>query len=218
MSARLTRAKRKISAARLPMQGPDAAELPDRLRTVLGVVHLVFTTGHTAPFGEPLMRTDLMNEAIHLARVLRHLMPDEHEVRGLLALMLVTDARRATRTAANGRLPAPGQSRTGRSRSRLPAPKPRTDHVQPPERPRRRYVLQAAAASPHAEAQTYRGPTGLESWPSTTPCCPCGRHRWWALDPGGPRCRWCPDQERRSKRSKDSKLTADWRTSNTCRP
>ena len=155
MSARLTRAKRKISAARIPMRAPSAAELPDRLRSVLGVVHLVFTTGHTAPFGETLMRTDLMNEAIHLARVLRHLMPDENEVRGLLALLLVTDARRATRTAADGRLlPLAEQDRALWDRSAIAEAHVLIMYSLRSGRPGR-YVLQAAIASLHAEARTY---------------------------------------------------------------
>ena len=104
MAARLTRAKKKISAARIPFRVPGAAELPDRLRAVLGVIHLLFTTGHTAPSGAALIRTDLMDQAMHLARMLRDLMPDEREVWGLLALLLVTDARRSTRVDGQGRL------------------------------------------------------------------------------------------------------------------
>ncbi|MER6473888.1 DUF6596 domain-containing protein [Streptomyces collinus] len=96
MAARITRAKKKISTARIPYRLPRPAELPDRLRAVLGVIHLLFTAGHTAPSGPTLMRTDLADRAIHLARTLRDLMPDEPEVRGLLALLMVTDARRAT--------------------------------------------------------------------------------------------------------------------------
>ena len=158
MSARLTRAKRKISAARIPLRAPSAAELPDRLRTVLGVVHLVFTTGHTAPFGQRLMRTDLVNEAIHLAQVLCQLMPDENEVRGLLALLLVTDARRATRTAADGRLlPLAEQDRAlwdhaaiAEAHELIMYSLRNGQHGRPG-----RYVLQAAIASLHAEAPTY---------------------------------------------------------------
>ncbi|WP_316779545.1 RNA polymerase sigma factor [Streptomyces sasae] len=104
MAARITRAKKKISAARIPYRLPRPAELPDRLTAVLGVLHLLFTAGHTAPSGPKLMRTDLADRALHLARTLRDLMPDEPEVRGLLALLLVTDARRAARTGADGRL------------------------------------------------------------------------------------------------------------------
>ncbi|WP_129663719.1 RNA polymerase sigma factor [Phytoactinopolyspora endophytica] len=104
MAARLNRAKKKISAARIPFRVPTAAELPDRLKAVLGVIHLVFTTGHTAPTGPSLARNDLVDRALQLARLLRSLMPDEPEVLGLLALLLVTDARRATRVDADGRL------------------------------------------------------------------------------------------------------------------
>ena len=104
MAARLTRAKKKISAARIPYRVPEVHELPDRLDAVLTVIHLLYTTGHTAPSGEQLVRGPLVERALDLARMLRRLMPDEREVRGLLALLLVTDARRPTRTDANGRL------------------------------------------------------------------------------------------------------------------
>jgi RNA polymerase sigma-70 factor (ECF subfamily) len=104
MAARVTRAKKKISAARIAYRVPDEHELPDRLDAVLTVVHLLFTTGHTAPSGDTLVRADLVDRALGLARMLHQLMPDEREVRGLLALMVVTDARRATRTGADGRL------------------------------------------------------------------------------------------------------------------
>jgi RNA polymerase sigma-70 factor (ECF subfamily) len=104
MAARVTRAKKKISAARIPYRVPGTTDLPDRLDAVLTVVHLLFTTGHTAPTGDQLVRHDLVDRAIDLARMLLLLMPDEREVRGLLALMLLTDARRATRLDADGRL------------------------------------------------------------------------------------------------------------------
>jgi RNA polymerase sigma-70 factor (ECF subfamily) len=104
MAARVTRAKKKISAARIAYRVPGAAELPDRLDAVLTVVHLLYTTGHTAPSGENLVRADLVERAIGLARMLRTLMPDEREVAGLLALILLTDARRATRADAQGRV------------------------------------------------------------------------------------------------------------------
>jgi RNA polymerase sigma-70 factor (ECF subfamily) len=104
MAARMTRAKKKISAARIPFRLPGAAELPDRLRAVLGVIHLLFTAGHTVPSGASLVRGDLVDQSLRLARMLRELMPDEREVRGLLGLLLVTDARRATRVDPDGRL------------------------------------------------------------------------------------------------------------------
>ena len=80
MGARLTRAKRKISATRIPVRVPGAAELPDRLQTVLGVIHLLFTMGHTAPSGESLMRPDLVDRALHLTRMLREVGAD-HQAR-----------------------------------------------------------------------------------------------------------------------------------------
>jgi RNA polymerase sigma-70 factor (ECF subfamily) len=104
MAARVTRAKKKISAARIAYRVPEPAELPDRLDAVLTVVHLLYTTGHTAPDGDGLVRPDLVDRAVSLARMLGALMPDEAEVRGLLALILLTDARRMTRCAPDGRL------------------------------------------------------------------------------------------------------------------
>jgi RNA polymerase sigma-70 factor (ECF subfamily) len=104
MAARVTRAKKKIAAAHIPYRVPGAAELPERLDAVLTVLHLVFTTGHTAPSGDELVRTDLVRRALELGRVLAALMPDEPEVRGLLALMLLTDSRRSTRLDDEGRL------------------------------------------------------------------------------------------------------------------
>ena len=104
VAARITRAKRKISGARIPYRVPRPADLPDRLRAVLAVIHLLFTAGHAAPSGASLVRADLVDRAMHLARMLRELMPDDTEVRGLYALLLVTDARRATRIHADGRL------------------------------------------------------------------------------------------------------------------
>jgi RNA polymerase sigma-70 factor (ECF subfamily) len=95
MAARITRAKKKIAAARIPYRVPGAAELPERLRTVLGVIHLLFTTGHTAPSGPSLVRPDLVERALRLTRMLRALLPDEREAWGLLALLLVTDAQGA---------------------------------------------------------------------------------------------------------------------------
>ncbi len=104
MAARVTRAKKKIAAARIPYRVPDAAQLPDRLDAVLTVVHLLYTTGHTAPAGDHLVRDDLAERALHLARTVAGLMPDEREARGLLALLLLSHARRATRTDAEGGL------------------------------------------------------------------------------------------------------------------
>jgi RNA polymerase sigma-70 factor (ECF subfamily) len=97
MAARITRAKKKIAAARIPYRVPAAPELQERLDGVLSVVYLVYTTGHTAPVGENLMRRDLAERGHELARMLRVLLPGNGEVAGLLALVLLTDARSSAR-------------------------------------------------------------------------------------------------------------------------
>src|SRR5215469_13555628 len=104
MAARITRAKKKIAAARIPYRVPPLAELPERIEGVLTVVHLVFTAGHTAPSGEQLMRVDLIQRALDLARMLRTLLPENEDVAALLALILLTDARRPARTDDDGHL------------------------------------------------------------------------------------------------------------------
>lgn len=104
MAQRIVRAKAKIRAARIPYRVPAAEELPTRLASVLAVVYVVHTEGHTATAGSQLGRPDLGQESIRLGRLLHELLPDEPETAGLLALMLLSESRRAARTGADGRL------------------------------------------------------------------------------------------------------------------
>ena len=155
VAARITRAKRKISSARIPYRVPRPAERPARLRAVLAVIHLLFTTGHTAPSGPALVQAGLVDQALHLARMLRELLPDDTEVLGLLALLLVTDARRATRSDAGGRLVRlPDQDRSRWDRAAL-AEAGELIVASLSAGPPGRYVLQAAIASLYAEAPSY---------------------------------------------------------------
>jgi RNA polymerase sigma-70 factor, ECF subfamily len=104
MAQRLVRAKSKIRDARIPYRVPGEADLPARLGPVLAVVYLVFTEGHTASGGDQLARADLCAEAVRLGRLLHELLPEEPEVSGLLALMLLTESRRPARTTDDGDL------------------------------------------------------------------------------------------------------------------
>lgn len=104
MAARITRAKKKITQARIPYRVPAREELPDRVASVCEVVHLLFTTGHTAPAGAQLIRRDLVERALDLSRMLRTLLPTNADITGLLALILLTDARRGARLDEHGQL------------------------------------------------------------------------------------------------------------------
>ncbi|MCJ0906352.1 RNA polymerase sigma factor [Rhodococcus sp. ARC_M6] len=102
MAQRIVRAKKKIREARIPFRTPSVDELPERLPGVLQVIYSVFTEGYAASSGPDLQRVDLAVEAIRLARILRGLLPDQREIAGLLALMLLVHARRDTRTDSSG--------------------------------------------------------------------------------------------------------------------
>jgi RNA polymerase sigma-70 factor, ECF subfamily len=149
MAARLTRAKKKIAAARIPYTVPDAADLPERVDAVLTVIHLLATTGHTAPSGEALLREDLLERALDLARMLVALLPREPETRGLLALMLVLHARRETR----GELLA-DQDRSAWDRSEI-AEADALLRSALADGPAGRFTLQAAIAALHAQAPSW---------------------------------------------------------------
>jgi RNA polymerase sigma-70 factor (ECF subfamily) len=155
MAARITRAKKKIAAARIPYRVPGADELPARTAAVLTVVHLVFTTGHTAPAGEQLVRRDLVERAIDLARMLRMLLPGDPEVAGLLALLLLTDARSAARQTPAGELsPLADQDRSLWDRESIDEGLGLVPVALDATRPGR-FALMAAIAAVHAEATTY---------------------------------------------------------------
>ena len=155
MAARITRAKRKISVAGIPYRVPEGDELAPRLEQVLSVVHLVYTTGHAAPSGAELMRLDLADRGAELARMLRALLPADPDVAGLLALMVLTDARRDARVDAHRHLVLledQDRSRWNRAaiaegvalvREALRAPRPG------------RFTLMAAIAAVHDESPSW---------------------------------------------------------------
>jgi RNA polymerase sigma-70 factor, ECF subfamily len=149
MARRLVRAKHKIKAARIPYRAPAAHELPDRLRPVLAVVYLIYNAGLTSPT-EP----DLCAEAIQLARILASLMPDEPEVAGLLALLLLTESRRSERTRPDGSLVLLGeQDRTRWDRALIAEGQAIVRRCLRRNRPGA-YQLQAAINAVHADAPT----------------------------------------------------------------
>jgi RNA polymerase sigma-70 factor, ECF subfamily len=155
MAARLTRAKKKIATARIPYAVPSAAELPVRVDAVLTVVHLLYSSGYTARSGRELVRDELCDRALDLARLLRSLLPDEPEVSGLLALLLAHDARRATRIDAHGRLlRLEEQDRSKWDRAQI-ADADRLVVTALQAGAPGRFALQAAIAALHAQAPTY---------------------------------------------------------------
>ena len=154
MAQRLVRAKRKIRAANIPYRVPDHAELPNRLRSVLSVVYLVFNEGHAGTAGENLFKDELIAESIRLSRLLVELMPDEPEAVGLLALMLLTDSRRPARLDAEGGLVRLGdQDRSLWDRSLIEEGQSLVRACLRRDRPGP-YQLQAAIAAVHSDAAT----------------------------------------------------------------
>ena len=155
MAARITRAKKKITVARIPYRVPAIDDLPARIAAVLTVVHLLFSTGHTAPAGEDLVRRDLVERSLDLARMLRTLLPENADVAALLALILLTDARRDTRVGHGGELlllAHQDRSRWDRAAIREGIGLVRSAlRVRPPGR----FALMAAIAAVHDEAPSW---------------------------------------------------------------
>ncbi|RAX18479.1 RNA polymerase sigma factor [Pseudarthrobacter sp. AG30] len=176
MAARITRAKKKITAAHIPYRVPSAEELHERVDGVLSVVYLVYTTGHTAPSGADLMRRDLAERGVELARLLRELLPADPDVAGLLALVLLTEARRGARVDGNRDLVLlENQDRSKWDRHAV------TEGVALlrealASRPPGRFVLMAAIAAVHDESGSWSGTDWqeilglydllMERWPS----------------------------------------------------
>lgn len=161
MAQRLVRAKRKISLAGIPYKIPDAEVLPERIASVLSVIYLIFNEGYAATAGDRLTRTDLIEEAIRLARIVRQLMPDDAEVGGLLALMLLHDARRTARTGKRGELvPLERQNRARWDKAKIAEGAAILEQVLPRQRPGP-YQLQAAISALHAQSPSWQA----TDWP-----------------------------------------------------
>jgi RNA polymerase sigma-70 factor (ECF subfamily) len=161
---RLVRAKRKIREARIPFGLGDGADLDGRLGAVAAVIYLIFTEGHAATEGDRVLRPEVCDEAIRLGRLVAELAPTHGEIRGLLALMLLQDARRDARVDAAGRLvPLDEQDRRRWDRAKIAEGTVILNEVlrSPPVGP---YAVQAAIAAVHAEAAT----AADTDWPQIT--------------------------------------------------
>ncbi|TAM93236.1 MAG: hypothetical protein EPN43_01045 [Jatrophihabitans sp.] len=155
MAARITRAKKKIAGARIPYRIPVAADLPERVSAVLAVVYLIFTTGHAPPAGDGPVRADLLDRAIGLARMLRGLLPADTGVAGLLALLLLTDARRESRVGGHGELLLLAEQDRRRWDRAMIAEGVALARTALGARPVSRYAVEAAIAAVHDEAATW---------------------------------------------------------------
>jgi RNA polymerase sigma factor (sigma-70 family) len=155
MAARITRAKKKIAIARIPYRVPSVEEIPTRIDAVLTVLHLLYSTGHTAPEGADLIRRDLVERSLDLARMLRTLLPEDADVAGLLALILLTDARRETRLGTDDKLVLLADQ--DRSRWDRAAIDEGLELVREAlrRRPPGRFALMAAIAAVHDEASSW---------------------------------------------------------------
>jgi RNA polymerase sigma-70 factor (ECF subfamily) len=151
LAQRLSRAKAKIRDANIPYRVPDAAELPTRLRAVLAVVYLIFNEGYSTSSGEGVVRTELCDEAIRLGRLLVTLIPQESEILGLLALMLLIDARRDARVVGGDLVLLSGQDRTLWDESKIDEGRALVRICLTRNRPGT-YQLQAAINAVHSDA------------------------------------------------------------------
>jgi len=161
MAARLTRARKKIAAARIPYAVPSAEELPARVDVALTVIHLLYAAGHTAHSGADLVRDELTERALDLVRMLRLLLPGDGEAAGLLALLLCHEARRTTRTDGDGRLLRLAEQDRSAWDQALIAEADRLLVATLRARPPGRFTLQAAIAALHAQAPSYEA----TDWP-----------------------------------------------------